>query len=60
MTHFVFKLDIVIHHYESKCHAKRLIGYFTTQGDKPCFTLLNVGKGTISDSGQRVTVSLSL
>ena len=29
---FVFKLSIVIHHYESECHAKRLICYFQGQG----------------------------
>ena len=30
--HFVSKLGIVMHHYESKCHAKRLNCYFESQG----------------------------
>ena len=30
--HFVSKLGIVMHHYESNCHAKRLICYFQGQG----------------------------
>ena len=30
--HFVSKLGIVLHYYESECHAKRLICYFQGQG----------------------------
>ena len=30
--HFLFKLNIVMHRYESECHAKRLICYFQGQG----------------------------
>ena len=32
IKNIVFKLGIVIHHYESECHAKRLICHFQGQG----------------------------
>ena len=48
IKHFVFKLGIVIHHYESECHAKRLICYFQGQGHCKSSYVQNMTISTVS------------
>ena len=48
IKHFVFKLGIVIHHYESECHAKRFICYFQGQGHSKSSYDQNMTISTVS------------
>ena len=46
--YFVSRLGIVMHHYESECHAKRLIYYFQGQGHCKSLYDQNLAISTIS------------